>query len=95
MRMAVAGGTGLIGRQVVSLLEQAGHEPVVLARSRGVDITTGAGLDAALAGAQAVIDVSNVTTLSKKRSVRFFTAGTSRLLEAGVRAGVTHHIALS
>jgi uncharacterized protein YbjT (DUF2867 family) len=95
MRIAVPGGTGLIGRQVVSLLEQAGHEPVVLARSRGVDITTGAGLDAALAGAQAVIDVSNVTTLSKKRSVRFFTAGTSRLLEAGVRAGVTHHVALS
>ncbi len=95
MRVAVAGGTGLIGRHVVSLVEQAGHEPVVLARSRGIDITTGAGLDAALAGTQVVLDVSNVTTLSKKRSVRFFTAGTARLLEAGSRAGVAHHVVLS
>jgi uncharacterized protein YbjT (DUF2867 family) len=95
MRVAVAGGTGLIGRHVVSLVEQAGHEPVVLTRSRGVDITTGAGLSAALAGAEVVIDVSNVATLSKKRSVRFFTTGTTRLLEAGARAGVRHHLALS
>jgi uncharacterized protein YbjT (DUF2867 family) len=95
MRVAVAGGTGVIGRHVVSALEQSGHEPVALARSRGVDITTGAGLDAALVGAQAVIDVSNVATLSKKRSVRFFTAGTERLIEAGARAGVKHHLALS
>jgi uncharacterized protein YbjT (DUF2867 family) len=95
MRVAVAGGTGLVGRQVVSLVEQAGHEPVVLARSRGVDITTGTGLDAALAGAEVVIDVSNVTTLSKKRSVRFFSAATSHLLAAGARTGVRHHVALS
>ena len=95
MRVAVAGGTGLIGRHVVTLVEQAGHEPVVLARSRGVDITTGSGLDAALAGAHVVIDVSNVTTLSKKRAVRFFTAGTEQLIEAGGRAGVKHHLALS
>ena len=95
MRVAVAGGTGVIGQHVVSLVEQSGNEPVVLARSRGVDITTGAGLDAALTGVEVVIDVSNVTTLSKKRSVRFFTAGTGRLIEAGARAGVRHHLALS
>lgn len=95
MRVAVAGGTGLVGRQVVDLLQQAGHEPVPLARSRGVDLTTGAGLDAALAGADVVIDVSNVTTLSRKRSVEFFAAATTRLLEAGVRAGVRQHVALS
>ncbi|HST49050.1 SDR family oxidoreductase [Jatrophihabitans sp.] len=95
MRIAAAGGTGLIGRHVVSLVEQAGHEPVVLARSRGVNLTTGAGLDAALAGVEVVIDVSNVTTLSRKRSVQFFTAATSQLLAAGARAGVRHHVALS
>lgn len=95
MRVAVAGGTGLIGRHVVSLIEQGGHEPVVLARSRGIDITTGAGLPAALAGAEVVIDVSNVATLSKKRSVRFFTNGTTQLLKAGNQAGVRHHLALS
>lgn len=95
MRVAVAGGTGLVGRQVVTLLEQAGHQAVPLARSRGIDLTTGTGLDTALAGAEVIVDVSNVTTLSKKRSVRFFTEATSRLLEAGTRAGVRHHVALS
>ncbi len=95
MRVAVAGGTGLVGRHVLALLEQAGHEAVPLARSRGVDLTTGTGLDAALSGAEVVVDVSNVTTLSKKRSVRFFTDATTRLLEAGTRAGVRHHVALS
>ncbi|WP_393097330.1 NAD-dependent epimerase/dehydratase family protein [Streptomyces sp. LN325] len=61
MRVAVAGGTGLVGRYVVEELAAAGQEPVVLARSRGVDLVTGAGLDAAVAGADAVVDVSNVT----------------------------------
>jgi len=95
MRIAVAGGTGLVGRQVVSLLGQAGHQPVVLARSQGMDLTTGAGLDAALSGVDVVIDVSNVTTLSKKRSVGYFAAATGRLLAAGARNGVRHHLALS
>lgn len=35
MRVAVAGGTGLVGRYVVEELAAAGQEPVVLARSRG------------------------------------------------------------
>lgn len=50
MRIAVAGGTGVVGRHVVAAVAAAGHEPVVLARSHGVDVTTGQGLDAALAG---------------------------------------------
>jgi len=80
---------------VVAALTGAGHEPVVLARSRGVDLTTGAGLDVALAGATAVIDVSNVTTTKRRESVAFFTAGTEHLLAAGDRVGVRRHVALS
>ena len=95
MRVAVAGGTGVVGRHVVEALAIGGHEAVVLARSRGVDVTTGAGVDEAVAGADAVIDVSNLTTMSKKKSVAFFTAGTRNLLAAGERAGVRHHVALS
>ncbi|MFG2586810.1 hypothetical protein [Streptomyces sp. NPDC048438] len=53
MRGAVAGGTGAVGRPVVGELTAAGHEPVVPARSRGVDLVSGAGLDAAPAGAEA------------------------------------------
>ncbi|WP_405972689.1 NAD(P)H-binding protein [Streptomyces sp. NBC_00988] len=96
MRVAVAGGTGLVGRYVVEELVAAGHEPVVLSRSRGVDLVSGgAGLDAALDGADAVVDVSNVTTTSARKSVAFFDAVARNLLDAGERAGVRHHVALS
>ncbi|MEU6343554.1 SDR family oxidoreductase [Streptomyces sp. NPDC046977] len=95
MRIAVAGGTGWVGRKVVEAVRAAGDVPVVLARSTGVDLTTGAGLDEALDGCTTVIDVSNVVTTGKRRSVAFFDAATTRLLTAGARAGVTHHIALS
>jgi uncharacterized protein YbjT (DUF2867 family) len=95
MRVAVAGGTGVVGRQVVAALRTAGHEPVTLTRSTGVDVTTGVGLDAALVGVEAVIDVSNVVTTRKATSVAFFEAGTGNLLAAGARAGVRHHVLLS
>lgn len=95
MRLAVAGGTGVVGRHVVAAAVAAGHEPVVLSRKDGVDLTTGRGLDAALRGADAVIDVSNVTTMSRRRSMSFFVGATEQLLAAGRRAGVGHHVALS
>ena len=95
MRIAVAGGTGVVGRHVVSAVAAAGHEPVVLSRQRGVDLATGHGLDAAMSGVEAVIDVSNVTTTARRRSVRFFVAASKNLLAAGRRAGVNHHVALS
>ncbi|WP_278256394.1 SNF2-related protein [Nocardioides convexus] len=93
--IAVAGGTGLVGRLVVDEVRRAGATPVVVARSAGVDLTTGAGLDAALAGVDAVIDASNVETMSGPTSVAFFEAATGHLLAAGERAGVRHHVALS
>ena len=43
MRIAVAGGTGVVGRHVVEAARGRGHEVVVLARSQGVDLSTGAG----------------------------------------------------
>jgi uncharacterized protein YbjT (DUF2867 family) len=95
VRVAVAGGTGLLGRLVVAELERRGDTPVVLARSNGVDLTTGTGLDAALRGVSTVVDVSNVTTTSRRRSVAFFTAATGHLLAAADRAGVQHVVALS
>lgn len=95
MRVAVAGGTGLVGRYVVEELTAAGHHPVVLARSTGVDLVTGTGLDAALAGAEAVIDVSNVTTTSGKKAIAFFDRVAHTLLDAGEQAGVRHHVLLS
>ncbi len=95
MRIAVAGGTGLIGRMVCDAVAAGGDEAVVLARSVGVDVVTGDGLDAALAGVDAVIDVTNVTTLKRSEAVAFFEAATTNLLAAEEKAGVRHHVLLS
>ncbi len=93
MKIAVAGGTGVVGRHVVLELEAQGHEPVVLSRSRGVDLTTGNGVD--LTGVGAVIDVINTNALTQRAAVAFFTAETGTLLSAEERAGVGHHVTLS
>ena len=95
MRIAVAGGTGHVGRHVVDAVRAAGHEPVVLSRSEGVDLTTGAGLDAALDGASAVIDVANITSINEAKATSFFETTSRALLDAGKRAGVAHHVTLS
>lgn len=84
-----------MGRAVVAELDRAGHESVVLAPSTGVDLTTGAGLDAALEGVQAVIDVANSPVWTRSASEEFFTAVAEHLLEGCVRAGVGHLVVLS
>ncbi|MBL7255474.1 SDR family oxidoreductase [Paractinoplanes lichenicola] len=95
MRMAVAGGTGWVGKLVVERARAAGHEVVVISRSNGVDLTTGAGLDEALRGVDAVIDVTNIETLSGKTAGAFFETATRTLLAAEERSLVRHHVVLS
>ncbi len=93
--IAVAGGTGALGQQVVEAVRRRNLTPTVIARSQGVDLTTGAGLDEALVGVDAVIDASNVIALRAKSSIAFFEAATGHLLAAEERAGVRHHVAVS
>lgn len=93
--IAVAGGTGVLGRQVVEAVRRRGLTAVVIARSVGVDLVSGEGLDEALAGVDAVVDVSNVVALRAKPAIAFFEAATGNLLAAGERAGVRHHVAVS
>jgi uncharacterized protein YbjT (DUF2867 family) len=95
MKVAVVGGTGLTGGHVVTQLRAGGHEVAILARSRGVDLITGSGLDTALAGIDVTIDVTSLTSIKRKESVNFFITAGSNLLAAAERAGVRHHIALS
>jgi uncharacterized protein YbjT (DUF2867 family) len=95
LRIAVAGGTGWIGRMVVAAAQEAGHDPVVLARSKGVDLVSGRGVAEALKGADVVIDVANVNSTSRAKATAFFSAETRTLLDAGMEAGVAHHVALS
>ncbi|MBQ0966687.1 MULTISPECIES: SDR family oxidoreductase [Streptomyces] len=95
MRVAVAGGTGLVGKYVVGELRAAGHTPVVLARSHGVDLTTGAGLAEKLSGSDAVIDVANIVTTRRKTAVDFFSRTTGNLIAAARAGGIAHLVTLS
>lgn len=95
LTIAVAGGTGVVGRPTVEAVRAAGHRAVVLSRSAGVDLVTGAGLDAALDGVDAVIDTANVSTLSAEAATRFFRTASGNLAGAAARAGVKHVVLLS
>lgn len=95
MKIAVAGGTGSVGRWIVEILRRRGDEPVVLTRSTGFDLTVGKGLEGALRGVSTVIDVTNLAATRKKKSISFFEKVTRNLLVAGEGAGVAHFVALS
>ena len=95
MNILVVGGTGLIGRQVVTLLTEAGHTAEAASPSTGVNSITNEGVDAAMAGRDAVIDLTNAMIFEEDVVVDFFTTSTRNLLAAEVRAGVRHHVALS
>ncbi|MGW5387791.1 SDR family oxidoreductase [Nocardia sp. NPDC003963] len=95
MRIAVAGATGNIGTRTAAALEAAGHEVVRISRSLGVDLRTGAGLDAALAGVDAVVDTTSVESTDRTEIVEYFGSTTGNLLAAEQRAGVGHHVLLS
>lgn len=95
MKIVVLGGNGLIGRQVVALLAARGHEAVAASPRTGVDALTGEGLAAALAGAQAVVDVVNAPSWEPEAVLDFFTRAGRNLLAAEAAAGVRHHVALS
>ncbi len=94
-RIAVAGATGTVGRQVVDSVHRHGAEAIVIARSTGVDLTTGTGLDQLLEDVDVVIDVTNIVTQNRRRATTFFQASTRHLLAAEQRLGVKHHVLLS
>jgi uncharacterized protein YbjT (DUF2867 family) len=95
MKIVVIGGTGLIGSKVVELLNAHGHNAVPAAPQTGVNTLTGEGLDAALTGADVVVDVSNSPSFADDDVMSFFVTATTNILEAEKKAGVTHHVALS
>jgi uncharacterized protein YbjT (DUF2867 family) len=95
MRVAVAGGTGQIGRPTITALELAGHETIGLSRSAGIDLMTGAGLDQTLEGVDCVVDVTNTTATERADTEAFFGTISAALLDAERRVGVGHHLTLS
>lgn len=95
MRIAVAGSSGLIGSQVCALAEASGHEVARLSRTHGVDLLDPAAVAQALAGAEAVVDVSRPTSMEVGSAADFFTTVADHLATAGRRAGVRRTVVLS
>jgi uncharacterized protein YbjT (DUF2867 family) len=95
MKIAVIGGSGLIGSKLVAKLDERGHETVAASPSTGVDTLTGQGLADAVAGAAVVVDVSNSPSFEDVAALEFFDTSTRNLLAAEAAAGVGHHVALS
>jgi uncharacterized protein YbjT (DUF2867 family) len=95
MRVAVAGGTGVVGRHVVSALRSSGHDVEVLSRSAGVDVRAGDGLAESLTTVDVVIDTLNSPSIRGKAATEFFTTTSRRLQELGAAAGVQHIVTLS
>ena len=95
MKIVVIGGTGLIGKKLIPLLRERGHEAVAASPRSGVNTLTGEGLADALAGAQVVVDVTNSPSFEDKAVLAFFETSTRNLLAAEAAAGVGHHLALS
>jgi uncharacterized protein YbjT (DUF2867 family) len=94
MKIAVIGGTGLIGSQVVKILNASGHAAVPHSPSTGVDLLTGQGLPEALRGADVVVNLTNSPTFDDA-SPAFFQTSMDNMLGAAKSAGVGHAVILS
>jgi uncharacterized protein YbjT (DUF2867 family) len=95
MKIAVVGGSGLIGTKVVDGLRARGHEATPASLQSGVNTITGDGLAAALADAEVVVDVTNAPSFEDTAVMDFFTTSTRNVLAAEANAHVTHHVVLS
>jgi uncharacterized protein YbjT (DUF2867 family) len=96
----VTGATGTLGRSVVQQLLDAGHEVRALSRKAHPpgaagwlvgDLSTGAGLDPALAGAGAIVHCAS----DPRRHRRVDLDGSRNLIEAARRAGQAHLVYIS
>ena len=95
MKIVIIGGTGLIGSKTTVILRRGGHEVIAASPGSGVNTITGEGVNEAVTGAQAVIDLANSPSFEDKAVLEFFQASGRHLLAAEAAAGVRHHIALS
>src|SRR5262245_52615826 len=94
MNISVLGGTGLIGSQVVKILNAKGHEAVPQSPDTGLDLLSGRGLSEALAGMDVVVNLTNSPTFDDA-SPAFFETTMDNLLPAAEAAGVGHAVILS
>ena len=94
-KIAVTGATGRVGVPLVEILEERGHEVVQIARSKGVDVVSGEGLDAALAGVDTIIDAATANSPDQTAATEFFTTSARNLQRAGAAAGAKRIVVVS
>jgi NADH dehydrogenase len=109
MTVAVVGGTGFVGRNVVARLTEVGHGVVAISRTgrrlpdwpasvatRSADVETGRGLPAALEGADAVVHLVAIPRESGgRRFDEVNVRGTQRVVEAAEHIGIRRLVHLS
>jgi uncharacterized protein YbjT (DUF2867 family) len=95
MRIAVAGATGRVGRHVMDVIAERGHEAVPMSRATGVDVISGEGLDDALTGVDVIIDVATGPSPEEEPATAFFTTAARNLQAAGEKAGVRRIVVVS
>jgi uncharacterized protein YbjT (DUF2867 family) len=94
MKIAVIGGTGLIGSKIVRILTANGHEAVPHSPSTGLDLLSGRGLAEALAGADVVVNLTNSPTFDDA-SPAFFRTTMDNLIAEAQAVGLGHTVILS
>jgi uncharacterized protein YbjT (DUF2867 family) len=101
MNILVTGGTGALGRHIVTQLRQGNHRARILSRNPGGhvdtvqgDLTTGAGLVKAVAGMDAIIHAASATReMSQGRATDI--VGTRRLLALAREERIRHVVYVS
>src|SRR3954465_96658 len=94
-KIAVTGATGRVGSHLVDILEQRGHDVVPIARSQGVDVISGEGLDEALAGVEIIIDTATRPSPDQEAATEFFPTSARNIQRAGAAAGAKRIIVVS
>src|SRR5205823_15020088 len=75
--------------------EKRGQDVSLSARSNGLDVVSDGGLDAALAGAETIIDTATGPSPDQEAATEFFTASARNLQRAGAAAGAKRIVVVS
>lgn len=95
MFIAITGATGRVGRHVVEVAKERGHDVVPISRTHGVDVITGKGLAEALTGVDCIIDAATGPSPDRDEATAFFTTAARNLHEAGAAADVGRMVVVS